>query len=206
MVKTEKLISQVYSHTYNNVDEQLNIYDDWAKTYDSTVVGECAWTGASKAAGYVFLNYPWDVQIGDVGCGTGILGKILRTGNYSNIDGYDVSQKMMEYAKEYYKTTEFCNIAETPLPKRYDIITATGIFTKGHVDATAVPHLKNSLNPGGELVVTFPVLEDYNYEVEAGWTKQTDFKVIHRQIFGSYSSDSERLQHELIVYKLKEKH
>jgi predicted TPR repeat methyltransferase len=204
MSKHEQLISKVYTHGYNNLDEQLSVYEPWSEHYDQSMITDGVWTGPGKAAGYVMLNYPWDCAIADIGCGTGIVGKILKTSNYLNVDGYDVSQGMMDHAIAHYKTVKFCNIAETPLPKQYDVITATGVFTRGHVDATAVPNVIKSLKPGGELVVTFPVLEDYDYEVEAGWSLQDQLKATHRQKFDSYTSNGKRLQHELIIYKSME--
>ena len=202
----ERFLQKIFSKGYNNIEEQLDVYgtEDKANFYQASLINMGGWTAPAKVCGHVMLNYENDVAIADIGCGTGMLGKIFKAGNYHNVDGYDLSQAMVDISKPYYQTVKMCNIIEAPLDKKYDVITASGILTRGHVDATAAPMLAKSLKPSGELVAHHPLFDDYDYQVEAGWTTQTHFEVKDRKKFVGYIYNGKNVECELVIYKLRD--
>ena len=202
----ERFLQKIFSKGYNNIEEQLDVYgtEDKANFYQDSLIKMGGWAAPAKVCSYVMLNHGSRVSIADVGCGTGMLGKIFKAGNYHNVDGYDLSPAMLDISKPYYNTVMKCNIVEEPLDKKYDVITASGILTRGHVDATAAPMLAKSLKPGGELVAHHPLFDDYDYQVEAGWTTQTYFEVKDRKKFVGYIYNGKNVECELVIYKLRD--
>ena len=111
----------------------------------------------------------------DIGCGTGLLAKAWRRGD---MVGYDVSSRMVELAREsgrYARVSEL-NINRTPLPKKYDLITACGLFGIEMATAICLPNVASSLKEGGLLIMTMP--QHTGYHDEAGWPFQTSFELI----------------------------
>lgn len=200
----EQFLQSVYTLNFNRPDEQMEIYgtDQKARFYHSSLVEDHGWVPPAKAASYVMLNFHRDRHIADIGCGTGAIGKLLQTGNYTNVDGYDLSPAMTQIASPYYKSVKVHNVIDKPLDSRYDAITATGVFTKGHLDASVLPNLTQSLRPNGELVVTFPLFKDYDYEKEAGWKQQDLVEEKFRQVFDGYTLNNNSMMMQLVVYKL----
>jgi len=200
----EQFLQSVYTLNFNRPDEQMEIYgtDQKARFYHSSLVEDHGWVPPAKAASYVMLNFHRDRHIADIGCGTGAIGKLLQTGNYTNVDGYDLSPAMTQIASPYYKSVKVHNVIDRPLDGRYDAITATGVFTKGHLDASVLPNLTQSLRPDGELVVTFPLFKDYDYEKEAGWKQQDLVEEKFRQVFDGYTLNNNSMMMQLVVYKL----
>ena len=204
--KTEQFLQMMFSKRYNNIEDQKDAYgtESKAKFYQESLVEEGLWTAPAMVASYVMLNYPLTSEIADVGSGTGTVGKVFKAGNFLQVDGYDLIPTAANEGRPYYRNVELHNIIESPLPRQYDVITASGILTKGHVDATAAPMLAQSLKPGGELVAHHPLFDDYDYQVEAGWTTQTCFAVKCKKEFVGYKYNGNDVKCELVVYKLKD--
>jgi predicted TPR repeat methyltransferase len=111
----------------------------------------------------------------DIGCGTGLLAKAWRRGD---MVGYDVSSRMVELAREsgrYARVSEL-NMNKTPLPKKYDLITACGFFSLELVTSSCLPNVASSLKEGGLLIMTMP--QHTGYHDEAGWPFQTSFELV----------------------------
>ena len=48
------------------------------------------------------------------------------------------------------------------MPKKYNIILASGLFTKGHLSSAPAINIAKSLKEGGILVITTPDMDDYD--------------------------------------------
>lgn len=118
----------------------MEIYDQWAATYDDEVNNEAqnyvAPTLVAQAALKASKN-PYKSLILDAGCGTGLVGVALSLAGATGIDGVDLSPAMLAVAE---KTGVYRNIAQVDLMRRieqvdntYDIVTCVGTFTSGHV-------------------------------------------------------------------------
>tara|TARA_B110000240_G_scaffold162322_1_gene181814 strand:+ start:36 stop:659 length:624 start_codon:yes stop_codon:yes gene_type:complete len=164
----------VRNATYN--DELIKRrFNSW-HTYEEDILNH-GWSGHEKMA-EVMIALP-DIEQrtdkADIGCGTGLLAKAWRRGD---MVGYDVSSRMVELAREsgrYARVSEL-NMNKTPLPKKYDLITACGFFSLELVTSSCLPNVASSLKEGGLLIMTMP--QHTGYHDEAGWPFQTSFELI----------------------------
>ena len=127
-------------------EEILKYYEDWTKKnkYNQDMV-DLNYV-APKETVSVLKKYALNsnCKILDAGCGTGLVGIELRKCGYSNIDGVDFSQDMLDLIpKNIYKKIEKVDLNK-PLKfstNMYDVVTCVGTFTYGHVKAHALDEL-----------------------------------------------------------------
>ncbi len=81
-------------------DEVMKYYDEWGEKnkYDKDMV-DWNYTGPKETV-EVFKRYAINknIKIFDAGCGTGLVGIELKKFGYSNIDGADLSQKIIRFS------------------------------------------------------------------------------------------------------------
>ena len=104
-------------------EEVMKYYDEWGdkNKYDKDMV-EWNYTGPKETV-EVFKKYAKnkDVKIFDAGCGTGLVGLELRKFGYLNIDGADLSQKLLDLVpKGSYRSLEQIDLNKS-LNKQNDI-------------------------------------------------------------------------------------
>jgi len=99
-----------------------------------------------------------DSRIYDAGCGTGLIGQLLKQAGYANLDGADFSAEMLEKAKA---TSAYQSLAlsdySKPVPeladRSYDGVISVGVYCAGFRE-----HFLNEMlrimKPGGALVFT----------------------------------------------------
>jgi len=172
MSSLNKNLSDSYNNGFDNKQEQRKLYDHW-ETYTQDICDEAGWLGPVKTARYVVENYIIkSVEIADLGCGPGPVGEILKGAGYVNVDGYDLTEHFVSKAKQFYRDATVIDITQELFPKKYDIIIASGVFTKGHLSSAPAENIANSLKENGMLVITTPDMDNYNYMEEAGWNEQ----------------------------------
>ena len=204
MTNLKQNVDDIYSKGFNSAEQSNSVYNQWAE-YDEQVLGEGRWTGHSMGASYVIWNYTPDVRVCDLGCGTGAVGKLLKTANYNRVWGFDISKTMIVKALPYYKDVQLINIVEQPYPGEYDVVTAIGVFTKGHLDATPLENLSKCLVSKGKICTTTPItINDYNYEEYAGWNKQTLFTKVLEKPSNSWYENGKQYQHNFCVWEKNE--
>ncbi|MEM8861377.1 MAG: class I SAM-dependent methyltransferase [Chloroflexota bacterium] len=149
------------------INKLQNFYAKWASNYDSDVATE-AYTAPNicvdllKTYSSSLLSHTTDLSLLDAGCGTGLIGHVLQSEvdlfQYQ-IDGFDLSQEMIEQAK---LTNAYRNLASNinlnqPLNhlegKQYNAVFCCGVFTLGHVPPHSLKNLFNATLPDG-LVIT----------------------------------------------------
>ena len=117
--------------------DHRNYYDNWAKTYEQDFARETNYIYPEKIAG---LMKNWigskNVNLVDIGCGTGLIGAQLRETGWI-IDGVDISEEMLaeaEKKKVYQKLIclDLKNESEYPT-ERYSAVVSSGSFTLGHL-------------------------------------------------------------------------
>ncbi len=141
-----------------NEDDLMSVYHQWAPNYDNdndNLLG----TVSQPIAVQIFQQYAKnkDIKIIDVGCGTGLVGKELKKAGFDNFDGIDISQKMVESAKQRgYSNLCIGNLNEK-LPftdNYYDAALCVGVFTHGHVESGRLDELIRIVKPGGFICFT----------------------------------------------------
>ena len=181
-----KKLRDSYDNGFDNTHGSKEIFGTWP-TYEEDI-NEGRWLAPVKTAAYVMHNFNPDVEVADIACGTGLVGKLLRPAFYDNVDGYDITVEFLEVAKEFYRDTAYNDICAEPLPKKYDVITASGCFAPGHMSAKPSKNIADSLEKDGVFVMTNPSFKafghallgrDYSYLEEGGWNAQTDLTMIY---------------------------
>ena len=156
-------------------DEVMKYYDEWGakNKYDQDMV-DWDYTGPKETVG-TFIKYAKDknIKILDAGCGTGLVGIELKKHNYLNIDGMDLSKKLLDLVPQgYYQNLDQVDLNKPIKIKNdtYDAIMCVGTFTFGHVKPHALNEfIRISKNKG---LICFTINEGI-YE-EYGFDKKID--------------------------------
>ena len=174
-----------YENGFDNTTGSKQIFGTWLSYEDDINAGK--WLAPIKTAAYVMHNFNPDVEIADIACGTGLVAKHLRPAFYDNIDGYDITEEYLVTAQSRYREVAYNDICAGPLPKKYDVITASGVFAPGHLSAKPSKNIADSLKQNGVFVMTNPsnahghalIPADYSYLEEGGWNAQNDLTMIY---------------------------
>ena len=122
-------------------EEIMKYYDKWSEKYDKDMV-DLNYTGPKETV-EVLKKYVTNknIKILDAGCGTGRVGIELKKFGYTNIDGLDLSKKLLDLVpKGYYKKLEQADLNKPINTKNdiYEAIMCVGTFTFGHVRPPAL--------------------------------------------------------------------
>ncbi len=152
-------------HTARDTAELADRYDQMAGGYDDSLPGEWGWTPpehiAEIFAGYVDKN----ARILDAGVGTGLVGEALVKLGYSGLFGIDISEGMMEKARDKGLYRELHRM-EMGHPLKFstnffDAVVSVGVMAMGHAPARALDELVRITRPGGHLVYTLrPIVHE----------------------------------------------
>ena len=145
------------THSRNDEDLQ-DVYKEWASAYDydnDHLLG----TVSQPLSVQIFQEYMKDnsVRIIDVGCGTGLVGVELKNSGFTNFDGIDISQEMIDIAKQRGYSKLFIGSLNETLPfesNEYDAAFCVGVFTHGHVGSNRLDELVRIVKPGGIICFT----------------------------------------------------
>ena len=145
-----------------NEDELIGAYKDWALLYDKDnddVLGTVSQPNSVK----IFHEYLKDskLKIIDVGCGTGLVGLELKNLGFSNFDGIDISQEMIDIAQSRGYNSLFLGNLNKSLPigsNSYDAALCVGVFTHGHVGPERLSELVRIVKPAG--IICFTINEN----------------------------------------------
>ena len=152
-------------------EELLKYYQDWTKKnkYNQDMVN-WKYTAPQETVS-VLKKYALDnkCKILDAGCGTGLVGIELKKCGYSNIDGVDFSQNMLDLIPQgIYKKIEKVDLNK-PLKFKtnmYDVVMCVGTFTYGHVKPQALDELIRITKNGGLICFTINegIYEEYGFD------------------------------------------
>ena len=149
----------------------MKYYDEWSKKnkYDKDMV-DWNYTGPKETVDVLkkhALNK--DVKILDAGCGTGLVGIELKKNGYTNIDGADLSQKLLNLVpKGYYNWLKQIDLNKQLKIKNniYDVVMCVGTFTFGHVKPPALDEFVRITKNKGLICFTINegIYEEYGFD------------------------------------------
>ena len=152
-------------------NEVMKYYDEWGKKnkYDKDMV-DWNYTGPKETV-EVFKKYALkkDMKIFDAGCGTGLVGVELKKFGYTNIDGADLSKKLLDLVpKNYYNKLDQIDLNQ-PLEIKnnfYDAVMCVGTFTYGHVKPYALEEFLRITKNKGLICFTINegIYEEYGFD------------------------------------------
>jgi len=152
-------------------EELLKYYQDWTKKnkYTQDMIN-WKYTAPQETVS-VLKKYALDnkCKILDAGCGTGLVGIELKKCGYSNIDGVDFSQNMLDLIPQgIYKKIEKVDLNKLLKFKdnMYDVIMCVGTFTYGHVKPQALDELIRITKNKGLICFTINegIYEEYGFD------------------------------------------
>ena len=168
MVKKD-VSNKVPIYKLKTTEDIMKHYDMWGDKYDKDMV-EWNYTGPQETVN-IFKKHTSgkDIKIFDAGCGTGLVGIELKKFGYINIDGADLSKKLLNLIpKGFYNKLEQIDLNK-PLNKKsniYDAVLCVGTFTFGHVKPQALDELIRIINNKGLICFTVNegIYEKYGFD------------------------------------------
>ncbi|MGK0272283.1 MAG: putative TPR repeat methyltransferase [Cocleimonas sp.] len=158
------------SYKLDSVTDTQAYYSDWAATYDAEIMANGYASPQRCADTLAKVTSNKKLNILDIGCGTGISGKILSDVGFSSIDGCDINPEMLKVAetRKIYKEL-WLSDPENPFPfenGKFDAITAVGVIGAGAAPLIVFHQAISKLTKGGLFVFSFNdhTLEDLSYE------------------------------------------
>ena len=155
-MEKQNMVQWVYSSRNN--EELAERYDQWAKDYDSELEIDFAYRGPQIAAEFFTRYVHYEARILDAGAGTGIVGEILTKQGYIDLVAMDLSQGMLDEAREKNAYRELYRmVMGEPLgfiSASFDAIISVGVLTVGHAPASSFDELVRITRPGGYIVFT----------------------------------------------------
>lgn len=163
MGDTESTKNLHRAYEAKSAGETSDVYDDWAKDYETHMKSVGYAHPALVAAMLSRHLAPTGDEILDAGAGTGIMGEMLTALGYSRLAALDGSEGMLARARDkgIYGTLEHGFLGEA-LPfadDRFAAVVSAGVFTQGHAPLSGLDELIRVVRPGGLLV--FSVARTY---------------------------------------------
>ena len=161
--------NKVPIYKLKTTEDIMQHYDKWGDKYDKDMV-EWNYTGPKETVN-IFKKHALskDIKIFDAGCGTGLVGIELKKFGYTNIDGADLSKKLLDLIpKGFYNKLEQIDLNK-PLNKKnniYDAVLCVGTFTFGHVKPPSLDELIRVVKNRGLICFTVNegIYEEYGFD------------------------------------------
>ena len=132
-------------------------YDAWAKAVNYVEPENfCKLVGPDCPADLS----PANCKVLDVGAGTGICGRLLKEKGFADITAVDASESLLEKLKEQdaYNDVRLRRLGlgvdkfDDDLKGKFDLVTAGGVFMKGHLPPAGMDDIHAALKRGGYFV------------------------------------------------------
>ena len=167
----KEVISKLDIYKIKKPEELLKYYQDWTDNnkYNKDMV-DWNYTAPQETVS-VLRKYALkkNSRILDAGCGTGLVGIELKKYGYSNIEGVDFSQSMLDLVPQnIYQKIEKIDLNK-PLKFKhniYDVVMCVGTFTYGHVKPPALDEIIRITKNKGLVCFTINegIYEEYGFD------------------------------------------
>ena len=161
--------NKVPIYKLKTTEEIMQHYDKWGDKYDQDMV-DWNYTGPKETVN-IFKKYAAgkNIKIFDAGCGTGLVGIELKKFGYTNVDGADLSKKLLDLIPNgFYKKLEQIDLNK-PLNKKsniYEAVLCVGTFTFGHGKPPALDEFIRIIKNKGLIcfTITEGLYEEYGFD------------------------------------------
>ena len=148
-------------YSARNNRELASSYDEWAEDYEDDMLS-LGYAIPAVAAGFVGRYVPFGGTVLDAGSGTGLFGSILRVLGYEDLVGIDISERMLEKAREKdaYRGLHRMVLGESLGfdAASFSAAVCVGVFTMNHAPPEALDELVWVVEPDGWVI--FSVRDD----------------------------------------------
>ncbi len=175
---------ELWRATYQakTAQELLRAYKDWAPLYDQDTCQGMGYVGPAVAANLLDQHLEsTDSRVLDAGCGTGLVGEVLRKLGYHRLEALDFSREMLEEAerKKVYERVFHADMNQHlhVEDNSYDAVICVGTFTYAHVGPDAFDELVRITRPGGYVCFT---VRDGAYQEYGYRSRMLDLEEINR--------------------------
>ena len=165
------VINKLDIYKLKTSEELLKYYQNWTdkNKYNKDMV-DWNYTAPQETVS-VLRKYALkkNSRILDAGCGTGLVGIELKKYGYSNIEGVDFSQSMLDLVPQnIYQKIEKIDLNK-PLKFKhniYDVVMCVGTFTYGHVKPHALDEIIRITKNKGLVCFTINegIYEEYGFD------------------------------------------
>jgi len=156
-VESNPLLRRVYALDGDR-EKTRRVYAEWAERYDDNTLDGMGYVAPALVAETLSRLVEPDRHVLDAGCGTGLVGAELKKRHFERIDGIDLSNEMLEVARE---KRAYRDLSRADLTRsldmeddHYDATLSAGVFTSGHVKPDALDELVRVTRPGAPVVIT----------------------------------------------------
>ena len=145
--------------TAETLPDLMEAYATWANDYDKNLVDDWGYTAHISAAN-LLAAYQKDrtVAVLDAGCGTGLVGALLKEAGFNKICGADYSSEMLAVSekKSIYENLIKINLNEKlHWPDRtFGCVISSGAFTSSHIQINAFRELVRITKQDGFVCIT----------------------------------------------------
>ncbi|MGB5633971.1 MAG: methyltransferase domain-containing protein [Waterburya sp.] len=171
-----------------SIEELETKYDSWANTYDADLKDDWSFmpVAIEKTIGKLLNNK--NAAILDAGAGTGLVGQALAKQGYTNLTAVDLSEKMLNIAKEkqVYHALYQGNLEDNSVfndSVNFDAVIAAGVFAYAHAGVEVLNNLFGLLKEEGIFLLT--IREDYRREMQTTLGK-LPWQLISEESFSIY--------------------
>jgi predicted TPR repeat methyltransferase len=158
------------------------LFDEMAEVFDQHLVNSLGYRLPRQVANWILQAYPTrELNLLDLGCGTGLLGACLGPVK-GYVIGVDISSKMIEKAAQHGVYYRFHQVGVLDALKGtpenlYEVLTALDVFPYIGDLAQAIPDAHRINKPGGHFVFSC----ERALETEADWLLRPTQRYAHKQ-------------------------
>ena len=181
-MEAQNKVQWVYSSKDNR--ELAERYDQWAKDYDRDLDRDFGYVGPERTAEVFARHVPKGDKVLDAGAGTGLVGGTLYKMGYRNLVGIDLSEGMLEEAREknvYRELRQMVLGERLDFPtSSFDAVISVGVLTVGHAPASSLDELVRVTRPGGYVVFTLrpDIYENSGFREKQEALVETDWGLV----------------------------
>jgi predicted TPR repeat methyltransferase len=203
----EDRLKWIYSSKDN--EELAERYDEWAESYDQELEEDYGWQIPQLMAEELSHLTPKSGRVLDAGAGTGLVGRYLGALGYGDLVAMDLSNEMLNKAREKGVYGEFyqMDLAETlNFPDDcFDAVVCAGVLTFSHAPAKSLNEMVRVTKPGGHLLYSLrtDAYESMGFEdITRGLDADGKWKLLEKKGHQSFAQKEQDVVHDIWVYQV----